>query len=319
MSRMDLSNNAEFPSLHSSYAIPVESSLHSCAKNGIEFGNGIVFKKKEGEIEEFRSLRGGGEDADEHPTLEDIKADILNILNKSEQQSSWSNRLFGESDREQEEMSLFYVTPLGEEEGKPRQGKCESEDVSEDICKLQTALIGFFLGSKPGFNYVKSSLEKQWKTRGRLETFLIVDGSFLFEFSKVEDWDRVVFGHKTISCPMQKQSSLEVQMNKVWKPMHRQKGPNLLAENLDEDKLLDYEPSRSEGLVLISFLNEPWCFFVELADGPPSVGRIEGSNQAKIDGILPTPIQPIASVDSSSFDAPSLGKGKPKPIASTHP
>ncbi|KAJ4980725.1 hypothetical protein NE237_031562 [Protea cynaroides] len=43
-------------------------------------------------------------------------------------------------------MSLFYVSPLGEDEGKPRRGKCESEDVGEDICKLQSALTGVFLG-----------------------------------------------------------------------------------------------------------------------------------------------------------------------------
>ncbi|KAJ4955302.1 hypothetical protein NE237_012085 [Protea cynaroides] len=174
-----------FPALSNTVVNPMAVPGHAARGEG-------EFEREEGEIDQDIICQVQ-EDGHALGKEEGCKNDA-EVHNNEEisTKASWSSRSFGDPMEKQEELSLFFVTHVGEEEGKPKRGKCNSEDLWEDISFLKLALIGFFLGGKPGFTYEKVSLEKQRKIRGRLKTFLLSNGSFLFQFSEAEDMSRVL-------------------------------------------------------------------------------------------------------------------------------
>ncbi|KAJ4974382.1 hypothetical protein NE237_007556 [Protea cynaroides] len=73
-------------------------------------------------------------------------------------------------------------------------GICTKEAIEREVEDLKNTAVGFFLGQRPRFSLIKSSLTKQWKGRmvGSVIVFLFAYGGFEFDFSDPSDRDRIV-------------------------------------------------------------------------------------------------------------------------------
>ncbi|XP_042511524.1 uncharacterized protein LOC122086634 [Macadamia integrifolia] len=66
-------------------------------------------------------------------------------------------------------------------------GLCPPGLLDSEILKWKNCIIGTFLGSRPPFSMVKSSLLKQWKPVRTLSIFMLDNGTFVFNFDADSD------------------------------------------------------------------------------------------------------------------------------------
>ncbi|KAJ4977758.1 hypothetical protein NE237_008538 [Protea cynaroides] len=75
---------------------------------------------------------------------------------------SWTKTLF--ADPPDLDESLEYSPQPFSEEDKEIIGLCSDKEVSMQADQISKAVIGFFIGRKPGFMFLRRALERAWKT-----------------------------------------------------------------------------------------------------------------------------------------------------------
>ena len=86
--------------------------------------------------------------------------------------------------------NLHFIPPVTCE--RETVGVCSSEDVFGELKVLDNTLVGFVLGKRPSFSWVRGSLLKLWKIAGSVEILQLMQGGFGFRFSNIENRDSIM-------------------------------------------------------------------------------------------------------------------------------
>ncbi|KAJ4958537.1 hypothetical protein NE237_025648 [Protea cynaroides] len=104
---------------------------------------------------------------------------------------TWSSKFFYTFSEVECDVNLEYSPQLYLPEDKEVVGVCKDKEVSAYLAQLSKALIGFFIGKKPSFMFVKKTMERVWRVQGSLDMFQLLDGSFLLKFSNIKDHESI--------------------------------------------------------------------------------------------------------------------------------
>ncbi|KAF8394791.1 hypothetical protein HHK36_018727 [Tetracentron sinense] len=105
--------------------------------------------------------------------------------------AAWSSLFGGRRDFE-EGTKLTFEEPLFED-GNLILNRSE-EQLEEGLAEWRSSLVGFFVGPKPSFYVMKSTVERIWKLKGAVEVFSLDNGFFIFKLNCVEDKERILEG-----------------------------------------------------------------------------------------------------------------------------
>ncbi|KAJ4955197.1 hypothetical protein NE237_011980 [Protea cynaroides] len=106
----------------------------------------------------------------------------------SQEQNSWAKK----PPSKPKHPHLHFVHPTSKDLRK--MGVCSKDSVAKELEELQHMAVGFFMGHRPLFSLVKTSLAKQWQGHmiGSVNVFLLHHGGFVFEFSAIDDRNGVI-------------------------------------------------------------------------------------------------------------------------------
>ncbi|XP_043687449.1 uncharacterized protein LOC122638659 [Telopea speciosissima] len=108
------------------------------------------------------------------------------------QSATWSSLFPSGFPIGSEGLPLRFVAPSSV--GSSKVALCPADLLADEALLWENCLVGNFLGSRPPFPVVKSSLSKQWHAQGSLDTFLLDNGFFIFKFSSPLDKSRALEG-----------------------------------------------------------------------------------------------------------------------------
>ncbi|XP_043688004.1 uncharacterized protein LOC122639252 [Telopea speciosissima] len=106
--------------------------------------------------------------------------------------ASWASILNAGSAPSSDGLPLYFVSPILN--GLTKVAICLAAVLEYEIKLWENSLVGNFLGSRPPFHIVKTSLSKQWRPQGSLDISLLDNGFFLFKFSSATNKLRALEG-----------------------------------------------------------------------------------------------------------------------------
>ena len=136
----------------------------------------------------FDGVQTGNE---EMPVLSPPIPNLSSPILASNEPGTWKKTLFPDL-KHPKNFRLRFIPPTVRNE--KTIGVCQKAAIEGELAILDMTLVGFFLGRRPSFSFVKASLLKQWKIQGNVEVIQMLQGGYAFRFSEVRDRDSILEG-----------------------------------------------------------------------------------------------------------------------------